>query len=194
MNKNNQFQRGVTLIFAMIVLLILTLGGVAVMRSMNTALVSSANLAFRRDLINQAEQAVAKAIASNFPKGSAATGADAISVNYSPVALVTNEQSIPIALLEDDEFAKVGAVSNDLEGATSDVKIRYVIERLCNRATALANSDDCVVFEQPPVGGSSHLSANAKPEVQPVYRVSVRVVGPRNVKVFIQNTFTKPEV
>ncbi|MPN57667.1 hypothetical protein SDC9_205361 [bioreactor metagenome] len=59
--------------------------------------------------------------------------------------------------------------------------------------TAQAATENCVVFEQPPTGGSSHLSNNALPEVQPVFRVTVRVTGPRNTQVFLQNTFTKPE-
>ncbi len=186
-------ERGAALILALVVLLILILGGLAVMRSMNMALTSSGNLAFRRDLVNQAEQAVAKAVASSFPLGSAATGSANTSVNYSPVTLAANAQGIPNALLDDTVFATVGVASNDLTSASSDVKIRYVIERLCNIATDTASADHCIVFEQTPVGGSAHLSGNAKTEVQPVYRVTARVLGPRNTKVFIQNTFTKPE-
>ncbi len=41
-------QRGVVLIFTLIALLILTIGAVALMRSMNTALFGAGNLAFRR--------------------------------------------------------------------------------------------------------------------------------------------------
>ena len=51
-------QRGVVLIFALIVLLILTIGAVALMHSMTSSLFSAGNLAFRRDLVNQSEQAV----------------------------------------------------------------------------------------------------------------------------------------
>ncbi|QIL78595.1 hypothetical protein G7047_00665 [Diaphorobacter sp. HDW4A] len=194
MKASRNSERGAALVLALVVLLVLILGGLAVMRSMNTALTTSGNLAFRRDLVNQAEQAVAKAVASTFPKGSAAIGNAILNVNYSPVTLATNDQGIPLALVDDSVFATVGVASNDLTGATSDVKIRYVIERLCNVPTALASATNCIVFERPPTGGSAHLSNNAEPEVQPVFRVSARVLGPRNTKVFIQNTFTKPEV
>ena len=186
-------ERGAALVLALVVLLVLILGGLAVMRSMSSALTSSGNLAFRRDLVNQAEQAVAKAVASPFPLGSEAKGKSIIAINYSPVTLPANDLVIPTARLDDDAFAAVGLESNDLSGASDDVKIRYVIERLCNTAEEMASTDYCIVFEQPPVGGSSHLSGNAKPQVQPVYRVTARVLGPRNTRVFIQNTFTKPE-
>jgi len=41
-------ERGVVLIFTLIILLILTIGAVALLRSMNTSLFSAGNLAFRR--------------------------------------------------------------------------------------------------------------------------------------------------
>lgn len=186
-------ERGAALILALVVLLILILGGLAVIRSMNMALTSSGNLAFRRDLVNQAEQAVAKAVASSFPLGSAATGSANTSVNYSPVTLAANAQGIPNALLDDTVFATVGVASNDLTGASSDVKIRYVIERLCNVATETASADNCVLFEMLPTGRDAAVREYTPPEVQPVYRVTARVLGPRNTKVFIQSTFTKPE-
>lgn len=180
-------QRGVALVLALIVLLVLILGAVAVMRSTSSALTSTANLAFRRDLINQAEQAVAKAVAQT-----ALPFAADSSLNYSAITLAVNAQGIPQALLSDSAFNAVGRSSNDLTGVNK-VKIRYVVERLCNVANQRASSSHCVVFEQTPVGGSSHMSGNVTPDVQPVYRVTVRVQGPRNTKVFVQSTFTKPE-
>jgi Tfp pilus assembly protein PilX len=56
-------QRGVVLLFCLIVLVILLAGGVAVVRSMNTSLTSAGNLAFRRDLVNQGERAVSAVLA-----------------------------------------------------------------------------------------------------------------------------------
>lgn len=191
--RSRHAERGAALFIALIVLVILMLGGIAVMRSVNNALTSAGNLAFRRDLINQGEQAVAKAIASSFPMGAASEGTAHKSLNYSPVALAASSEGIPKVLLKDADFATIGDAANDLTGASSDVKIRYVVERLCNQANEAASAANCVVFEQMPVGGSSHMSDNAEPEVQPVYRVTVRVSGPRNTQVFIQNTFTKPE-
>ena len=52
-------QQGVVLIFSLIVLLILAIGAVAVLRSTDSSLLSAGNLAFHKDLVNQAEQAVA---------------------------------------------------------------------------------------------------------------------------------------
>lgn len=189
-------QRGAALIFTLVALIILLAGGVAAVRSMNSNLNNAGNLAFRRDLINQGEAAVAKAISETFPQGAAAIGIALTAKNYSPVPLAANAQGIPLALLNDAEFALRGDPINDLDGRTADVKVRYIIERLCTVATETAATQglqNCVAFSRASGGGSDHLRDNAKAPVEPVYRVSARVNGPRNTQVFIQSSITRPE-
>lgn len=194
-------QRGAALLFALVVLVILMASGVAVVRSMNASLTGAGNLAFRRDLINQAEQAVAKVVEAEFPKGADATGAAIKALNYSPSPLPANSHGIPEALLSDTKFALVGNTANDLTGMTSDVEIRYVVERLCKDGTQTAEAQGasgCVRPQSGPSGGTAHLGQSGgggglSEQIQPIYRVSVRVTGPRNTRVFLQSTFTKPE-
>ena len=72
-------QQGVVLIFALIVLLILAIGAVAVLRSVDSSLLSAGNLGFHRDLVNQAEQAVSNVMTefkTNGPPLNGATTAD----------------------------------------------------------------------------------------------------------------------
>jgi type IV pilus assembly protein PilX len=52
-------QRGAVLLFAMIALVVLLIGTVALMRSMNTSLFTAGNFGFKRDLTNQGERAMA---------------------------------------------------------------------------------------------------------------------------------------
>ena len=188
-------QRGAALIFTLVALIILLAGGVAAVRSMNSNLNNAGNLAFRRDLINQGEEAVAKAISETFPQGTAAAGTALIDKNYSPIPLAANVQGIPLALLSDTEFALHGKAANDITGK-GEVRVRYVIERLCTVATETAATQglqNCVAFSRSSGGGSDHLRDGAKPPVEPVYRVSARVSGPRNTQVFIQSAITRPE-
>lgn len=189
-------QRGAALIFTLVALIILLAGGVAVVRSMNSNLDNAGNLAFRRDLINQGEEAVAKALGETFPLGALATGSALIDKNYSPIPLDANAQGIPLALLNDTEFAKYGKAANDITGRSSDVTVRYIIERLCAVAaeTAIAQGmENCVAFTRESGGGSDHLRDRATVPVNPVYRVTARVSGPRNTQVFIQSAITRPE-
>ena len=188
-------QRGVVLIFALLVLLILAIGSVAVLRSVGNSLTSAGNLAFHRDLVNQAEVAVANVMTefktNALPLGGVTT-TNVLAANYSAQALPTNTQGIPTALLDDTVFPTVGTAP-DLVGATPGVKIRYVIDRLCN-ATGGANSPHCVQSSALPTGGSTpNLTSALLPPSATVYRVSVRVTGPRQTQAFLQTTFTKPD-
>lgn len=189
-------QRGVVLIFSLIVLLILAIGAVALVRSVNSSQTSAGNLAFHRDLVNQAEQAVANvmtAFKTNAPPLSGITTVSLPAANYSAQALITNQQGVPTALLDSVAFAAVGTAANDIPGATPDVTIRYVIDRLCDGGGG-ASSPHCVQSTALPTGGSTanHTSSLFPPSAT-VYRVSVRVDGPRKTQAFLQTTFTKPD-
>ncbi|MEA3142216.1 MAG: hypothetical protein QOK23_4385 [Gammaproteobacteria bacterium] len=188
-------ERGVVLIFTLIILLILTIGGAALVRSMQNSLFSAGNLAFRRDLMNQGEQGVSFVL-SQFKAGGAlvsATDADVPAQNYKSFILPANAQGVPNVLLDDTSFNAVG-VHADLPGATPDVKIRYVIDRLCS-VTGPASSALCVQSSANASGGSSFSSygGSVPPPTATVYRLSVRVSGARSTQVFLQTTFTKPD-
>jgi len=188
-------QRGVVLIFSLIVLLILTIGAVALMRSMSSSLFGAGNLAFRRDLVNQGEQAASNVLAE-FQAGAnpslvGATAANVPASNYSAIILPTNAQGVPNALLA-QSLGAVGTAPDITGPPNGDVKIRYVIDRLCS-ALGPATSALCVQSTANPTGGTA--TSNAPPPVPAatVYRLSVRVSGARNTQVFLQSTFTVPE-
>jgi Tfp pilus assembly protein PilX len=187
-------QRGVVLIFTLIILLILTIGAVALMRSVNTALYGAGNLAFRRDLMNQGELAVANVIAE-FKTGDLSTSASTLNNvpadNYSATMLTSNSQGVPTALLG-TSLGTVGTHA-DLTGATPDVTIRYVIDRLCS-ATGTPTGALCVQSTASPTGGTAGNTAVVKPPTATVYRLTVRVSGARaGTQVFLQTTFTRPD-
>jgi Tfp pilus assembly protein PilX len=191
---NHSRQRGVVLIFTLIVLLILTIGAVALMRSMNTALSGAGNLAFRRDLVNQGEYAVSQVMAE-FQTGDLSTSASTLNNvpadNYSATMLATNAEGVPTALLQNALPSTVGTHA-DLTGPTSDILIRYVIDRLCS-STGTPTGSLCVQSSASPTGGTAGNTATVKPPTATVYRLSVRVTGARNTQVFLQTTFTRPD-
>jgi len=191
-------ERGVVLIFTLIILLILTIGAVALMKSMNYSLFSAGNLTFRSDLVNQGEQAVAYVLAEFQPGGalvnSATTNVNQPSLNYSATTLPANTQGVPTALFNNTAFAAVASAS-DITGATSDVKIRYIIDRLCS-ATGASLGNDCVQSTAQPtglgiVGGGN--GSGLPPPTATVYRLTVRVTGLRGTQVFLQTSFTKAD-
>ena len=188
------------LIFTLIILLILTIGAVAMMRSLNTSLYGAGNLAFRRDLMNQGELAVANVIAE-FKTGDLSTSGSTLNNvpadNYSATILQTatttfGDQGVPTALLTTTLSSAVGTHA-DLIGATPDVTIRYVIDRLCS-ATGTPTGALCVQSTAAPTGGTAGNTAVVKPPTATVYRLTVRVSGGRaGTQVFLQTTFARPD-
>jgi hypothetical protein len=179
------------LLFAMIALVVLLIGSIALMRSMNTSLFTAGNFGFKRDLTNQGERAMAivlDLVQSGALGTEAAREADATANNYSASILATNGEGLPLALLSDAAFAAVGVAGNDISAADMGVTVRYVIDRLC-AAGGPASADACTVASPPPQGESAG-NPTPEPPLQFVYRVSIRVDGPRRTQSFFQSTFT----
>ncbi len=198
-------QRGVVLLFCLIILVILLAGGVAVVRSMNSSMVSAGNLAFKRDLLNQGEQAISQVLRAFGPTGALATAnltsSALASANYSAVQLQTNDRGIPLALLK-----KTTISGPDVAGGTftptggyltgrDDVRIYYVIDRLCNATGTFTTLGASRCVYSPIAVASGGTAGEDRPAVAapPLYRVSVRVDGPRDTQVFLQSSFSKPE-
>jgi hypothetical protein len=197
-------QRGVVLLFCLVILVIVLAGGVAVMRSMNSSLFSAGNLAFKRDLVNQGELAVSKAMQAFKTGGLATSTLTANSVpaeNYSAVQLKVNEKlGIPDVLLK-----KTGLTGKDITNAdftptggaitgAGGVTVYYVIDRMCNASGSFATlgNSGCVSATTQVGGGTAGV---AKPDLPPpaIYRLSIRVDGPRDTQVFLQSSFSRPE-
>ena len=203
-------QRGVVLLFSLIALVIMLIAAVALFRSFQSSLFTAGNIAFKRDMRNQSELASGAALTAFRFGGTLNTrtqrSANQGASNYSATMLATDPQGIPSALaLDDATFAATYQVA-DIQPAGQSVKVRYVIDRMCStvgdEATLGANS--CVLATNPTPPGRSLLnlqSADAAPlcpgctSAAPqgvVYRLSVRVTGPRNTQSFFQSTFTVP--
>ncbi len=207
-------QRGVVLLFSLIALVVLLLAAVALMRSFSTSQFMAGNIAFKRDLQNQGERAVDRVLASfrsGQPLASAATRANNLtSSNYSATTLGVNAQGIP-SILTDANFGNTWTAP-DIDGTTDSdlanqgVSIRYIVDRMCNATgdEQTLGAANCVVSDNPmPSGGSASnlLGPDGKPlcatckSAAPqgvVYRLSIRVTGPRNTQAFFQSTFTMP--
>lgn len=195
--------RGVALLFGLITLAIMLIGAAAMARSMNTSLFNAGNLGFKRDLTNQAERAVTTTVALLEAGGALAAAATRenhlVARNYSATMLASNPQGLPLALLDDTAFAAVGQAANDVAVAAQGVTVRYVIDRLCT-ATGAPTADQCTLAGDPQPNSCSanecinaaNASAGGAGAIgsRVVYRISIRVTGPRNTQSFFQTTLT----
>lgn len=183
-------QRGVVLVITLIALLILFLAGIALTRSFDASLLLSGNLAFKRDLVNQSERGVAaalKVLRSGALASETSRNDHLYASNYSATRLESDAHGIPLALTDETRFAALNMGGADLVDAASGVRIRYVIDRQC-RSVGVFRVEDCVMAShESDRGGSSWLKKPGGNE-RAVYRVSVRVTGPRSTLAFFQTT------
>lgn len=201
-------QRGVVLLFCLIILAILLAGGVAVVRSMNSSMFTAGNLAFKRDLVNQGEQAISTVLQAFGTGGSLGTATLTSSsrpeANYSAIELQSNDRGIPLVLL------RKGAMSNttDIAGnaftpaiaqinGRDGVTISYVIDRLCNTGGTFAalGRSRCAYSPTAASQVTGGTAGEDRPATPPpaMYRLTVRVDGPRDTQAFLQTSFSKPE-
>ncbi len=211
-------QKGAVLILSLIILVVLLGASVALVRSMDTSMFLAGNLSFKRDLMNQAERAVPvviEALSTGALSTAAARAANVKISNYSATVLPSTGQGIPDALLLTNaafDALPFAASANDIVVADQQVRIRYVIDRLSTLAGEESTLGDSYVTggNTAPKGGSgSQLKrsedASAAAPVPPasaapaggavtpqaVYRISLRVTGPRDTQAFLQTTLTR---
>jgi hypothetical protein len=203
-------ERGVIMLVTLLALVIMLIGAVALVRSFNSSLFMAGNLGFKRDLANQAERAAAVVVQRLETGGLntvAARGANSTALNYRAQAftprlssdtgcpnLKVNDQGIPCSLLSDTAFAAVGVTANDISVSSQGVTVRYVVDRLCgatgNETTMTNLMLTCTTGPTPDARGGSASDINvAQLRPQVMYRVSIRVDGPRNTQAFFQTTF-----
>jgi type IV pilus assembly protein PilX len=209
-------QQGVVLLFSLIALVILLIAAVALVRSFHSSMFTAGNIAFKRDLQNQSERAVDKVL-DDFRTGGLNTptlrAANTTANNYSATMLAVDAQGIPSALQNDSTFATVGLATNDITPAnepslpTNQIQsIRYVVDRMCSTVgdETTLGSTSCQLANNPVPAGSSSANlqsaeraplcstcASAAPQGV-IYRLSVKITGPRNTQSFFQSTFTVP--
>lgn len=172
-------QQGAVLLITLMSLALLMLSTMALLRSFDTSLSMAGNLAFKRDLTNQAERGMAKAI--SLVKSGALNTSNLLANNYSAASLPSDTHGLPLALINDLTFNTVGTSANDINDASAAINVRFVIDRQCNTTGLLDISKYCSFV---------NIGSDTDPNFQVVYRVSIRAVGPRNTQVYLQSNVT----
>jgi len=182
-------QRGVVLMIALIVLVAMTLAGIALMRSVDTTTLIAGNLAFQQAATNsgdagteaavtwlQNNNAGANLFANVYAQGYAAARQDPV-VGQSWDAFWTS------VLVPAGQVATLG---QDATGNT----VSYAIQRLCQAVgDPSVSGADC---NQPQTTGSAASSSKGAGVVQLLYnsavyyRITSRIVGPRNTVSYVQ--------
>jgi Tfp pilus assembly protein PilX len=198
--------RGAGLVVALVVLVVMSLGALALVRAVASGLQVAGNFAFREAAVLAAESGSESAI-SWLSERAATTDllSDQPEAGYYaslPVGLSLSGQSntstsATIDWDDDQCSARTGtrcftagpALPIDAAGH----RIRYVIHRLCRTAgSSDAAANSCLLFRSAQGGSSNRgqLSYGASKRFQSsdtvYYRITVHVRGPRNTTAFIQ--------
>lgn len=187
-------QRGTVLIVALIVLVAMAISAVALTRSVDTANLVAGNLAFKQGALHATERGMALALAKfdsfTIPPGAlssmSATETNNSTNGYSATLLATDSRGVPTVLLNTTTFDTTYPNAKASLTDTGET-VRYVIDRQCTR-TGTAGTAWCTLTNiNPP---QVQLGAKAPEYTQaPLFRVTVRVDGPRNTVSFAQAIF-----
>lgn len=199
-------QKGVVLMMALIVLIALTLAGLALTRSVYTSNVIAGNLAFQQSATHSADTGVETAVAWLESNNGQAVSSTALPCDTGAVLDCDQKAQGYISMRQDPvagqswaSYWKENIESNSLAMALpADPKtgnqVSYIIQRMCSgTGSSQSLSNDCTTSPEPApgtcAGGSSCLAgkSNVDGVSQIYYRITVRVIGPRNTQSFVQS-------
>ena len=181
-------QRGVTLLVALVVLLVMTITGLARVRTSTLGAGVSGSLALKQSATSGADQGLEMGLA----------GLNALYAQ-GPTKLEANDTSAGyFASVDPKVVAKdLPWTSSVLLPAPTDAKldmgneVRYLIHRLCTSAGAWnATGQSCVLPSGAGCPGSSESAGSVQVcNDQPMYRITAQVKGPRDTLSYVQMSF-----
>ena len=173
-------ERGVVLVISLIVLVAMTLAGIAAWRSIGTGLLIAGNMAFQQGATQSADKGIEAARAwLTDPANLSALAADQPQGYLSTWQSSFNPQTF--------NWTAQG-LSTGAPDATGN-SVTYVIHRLCNSAGQVnAPGQQCVSILTSGGAMCTEIDKCLSGTIQPYYRVTVRVAGPRNTFSYVQST------
>jgi type IV pilus assembly protein PilX len=178
-SSSRRRQSGVVLFIALIVLVAMTLAGIAIMRSVDTGVAISGNVAFKQSTLSAADHGVDDAF--QFLTSNISTGL----LNNDYDANAYHAEASDPNWADDGVWADAHVVGEDDAGNT----VSYIIHRMCDGA-GLYSGVNCAQTPRSggEVGNSQAIQGNqfTSPPIV-YYRVTVRVQGPRNTMSIVQS-------
>jgi Tfp pilus assembly protein PilX len=194
-------QRGATLIFVLILLVVLLIGGLSLVRSVDTGLIIAGNLAFKRSATHSADFGIEAA--RTWLRGVTAADLenDNIGQGYYATrqAAVTDFAGTITPSIETDDVDWDGNKPSALAKArnagvdAAGNSIAYVIHRLCNTSgTPGTTGNPCESYspsssDKSSMGGIAYGKGALKGQRAYLYRITVRVAGPRDTRSIVQS-------
>lgn len=194
---NRKRQNGLALLVAMIVLVVMSIAGIALIRSVDTGVLVAGNLAFRQSASHGGDAGI-EAARTWLLANTASLTSDSASNGYyansqSGLDLTGNKTT---ATSDNVAWDGVGISSpRCLAANTVGNTVCYIIHRLCDASGSALDAATCTTKTGTrggsSLGGARQMSTYQEGSWSEVtmfgyYRVTVRVAGPRNNVAFVQ--------
>lgn len=186
-------QQGVVLVIALIVLVAMTLAGIALVRSVDTTNIIAGNLAFQQAATQGGDRGVEAAISW-------------LETNNTPATLNNNNPSngyiangtaagqSPATGVSWDSFWNSTLSANPVvltPDSNTGNTVSYVIQRMCNSIGAAFTTASCASSALLSAGASGQGEEGGEIQLNALslvfYRITVRIDGPRNTVSYIQS-------
>lgn len=179
-------QKGIVLFVSLIVLVAMTLAGIAMTRSVDTGNVISGNVAFKQATLASADRGIQAAVewlltgnnSGNLINDIRSNGyysANANHANWSEPNIWTDAVEVP-----DSNGDSPDAAGN---------RVSYMIHRLCQDPNSAPNEHCAQASQNSSSAQGGDMGVGSQPMIPPpaiYYRVSVRVEGPRETLSIVQ--------
>lgn len=187
-------QEGAVLVVALVVLLLVTLAGIALMRSVDTTTLVAGNLAFQQAATRAADAGVERAIATLQQLAADGQLDASDSTNSYFATLRSNDSPDPaVPARRDWPTLWANSIAPNIAAPAMDNlgnAVEFAIHRQCTNAAPANAGGDCVTAPgQPTSSGSSEDSNDIQIKGDPgrvYYRITVRVTGPRRTESYVQ--------
>lgn len=185
MSSRFEAQRGVVLFIALIALIAMSLAALGLVRSVDTANLVAGNVAMKQGALQEAEWGMSQAFKC-LDRGGALLepgvdlGKDNKKICNYYASLQADNTKKPYGI-PDILKDMISGTTNKSTGNT----VAYVIERMCT-GTGAWSSAKCM---ESPFGKAARFTDRGEPGLTPVqalYRISVKVTGPRGVTSYSQ--------
>jgi len=178
-------QSGVVLFIALIVLVAMTLAGIAIMRSVDTGNQIAGNVAFKQGTLTAADRGFD--VAFDFLKNNVLTSVlnDDFPAEAYYAAVSRDPDVDPPDWSDDSLWADARLVGTDAAGNT----LSYIIHRLCYDKGSYAGQYCATTKKTGGAAGNSQSIGGGSFESTPMvyFRVTVRVQGPRETMSIVQS-------
>lgn len=182
-------QQGVVLLVALIVLVALTLAGVALVRSVDTANLVAGNLSFHQTAVQAGERSTEMAL-NNWLQPNSVMGNTTLHNDATGYVAAGSAQSPAAGQSWDAYWAAVvaGGVTPSAGGTdAAGNTVQYIVHRLC-ATTGAPHLANCAREPASTNTGGSQSAGGLAPigNNRVYYRITTRIAGPRRTVAYIQ--------